>query len=75
LRWFRYDTITHMPEALTYLVSLVGAERIVLGSDAPFDVRDPAPVASVRAGRLSPEAETAILESNAMALFGIDSAT
>jgi aminocarboxymuconate-semialdehyde decarboxylase len=75
LRWFNYDTITHMPEALIYLVSLVGAERILLGSDAPFDVRDPAPVASVRAGRLPPAAETAILESNAMALFAIPSAT
>jgi aminocarboxymuconate-semialdehyde decarboxylase len=70
LRWFHYDTITHMPDALTYLVDLVGAERIVLGSDAPFDVGDPAPVASVRAARLASEAESAILESNAVKLFG-----
>jgi aminocarboxymuconate-semialdehyde decarboxylase len=71
LRWFNYDTITHMPEALSYLVGLVGPERILLGSDAPFDVRDPDPVATVRAGGLPPAAETAILEANAMALFAI----
>lgn len=71
LRWFHYDTITHMPEALGYLVGLVGAERVLLGSDAPFDVRDPAPVATVRAARLSAAATEAILESNAVALFGV----
>ncbi len=71
LRWFHYDTITHMPEALGYLVGLVGAERVLLGSDAPFDVRDPAPVATVRAARLPAVATEAILESNAVALFGV----
>jgi aminocarboxymuconate-semialdehyde decarboxylase len=71
LRWFHYDTITHLPQALGYLVSLVGADRVVLGSDAPFDVRDPAPVASVRSAGLAASATDAILESNAVDLFRI----
>ena len=74
LRWFHYDTITHLPQALGYLVSLVGADRVVLGSDAPFDVRDPAPVATVRSAGLAAPATEAILESNAVDLFRIPAA-
>jgi aminocarboxymuconate-semialdehyde decarboxylase len=39
--WF--DVITHDREALRYLISRVGAERVVLGTDLPFDMalRDP----------------------------------
>ena len=74
LRWFSYDTITHMSDALAYLVGLVGAERVLLGSDAPFDVRDPEPVATVRAAGLPPAAEAMILEANATSLFGVPAA-
>lgn len=69
LRWFHYDTITHMPAALRYLVELVGSERVVLGTDAPFDIGDAAPVESVRKAGLGEPAEHAILESNALRLF------
>jgi aminocarboxymuconate-semialdehyde decarboxylase len=71
LRWFHYDTITHMPSALRWLTELVGHERIVLGSDAPFDVGDPDPVGSVRAAALAPAAAAAILEDNPRRLFGV----
>jgi len=74
LRWFRYDTITHLPAALAYLVELVGPDRVVLGSDAPFDVGDPDPVATVRSARLGPAAETAILEANPVTLFRVPAA-
>lgn len=71
LRWFHYDTITHLPQALRYLVDLVGGDRIVLGSDAPFDVGDPAPVASVRSAGLPSAVERAILEDNPARLIGL----
>ena len=74
LRWFNYDTITHLPEALRYLVDLVGAERVLLGTDAPFDVQDPAPVATVRQAALPAGDVTSILEGNAVALFGVGGA-
>jgi aminocarboxymuconate-semialdehyde decarboxylase len=38
LRRFTYDTITHAPEPLAYLIDLVGVERVVLGSDYCFDM-------------------------------------
>jgi aminocarboxymuconate-semialdehyde decarboxylase len=38
LRRFTYDTISHSPEALRYLIGLVGADRVMLGSDYCFDM-------------------------------------
>jgi len=43
LKRFHFDTLTHDPQALRYLVGLVGAERLVLGTDAPFDMGDENP--------------------------------
>jgi aminocarboxymuconate-semialdehyde decarboxylase len=71
LRWFPYDTITHLPTALRYLVDLVGVERIVLGSDAPFDIRDPAPVESIRKAGLGEASARAILDTNPARLFAL----
>ena len=48
------DTLTHSPEALEYLVEVMGAENVVIGTDLPFDVEDPEPRAHLRkASRLS----------------------
>lgn len=44
LRRFTYDTITHSPEALQYLVRLVGADRVMIGSDYCFDMGYERPV-------------------------------
>lgn len=43
LRHIYVDSIVHGPLELQYLVKLLGAERIVLGSDIPFDMgtKDP----------------------------------
>src|SRR5262245_33729603 len=38
LRRFHYDTITHHPAILRFLVELVGADRVVLGSDYNQDM-------------------------------------
>lgn len=51
LRRFTYDTITHHGPALQYLVSLVGADRVALGSDYRFDMGLSDPVGAVRAIR------------------------
>jgi len=41
---FHFDSITHDPRALRFLIEWAGAERVVLGSDFPFDMADPNPV-------------------------------
>ena len=38
LRRFHYDTISHHHPMMMYLVRLVGADRVVLGSDHPADM-------------------------------------
>ena len=44
LRRFTYDTITHSPRLLQFLIDLVGADRVMLGSDYCFDMGYTRPV-------------------------------
>lgn len=67
---FYYDTITHDTKLLRRLVEDAGAERVLLGSDRPFDMGDPDPVGSVRALGLGAEDEAAVLGANALRLLG-----
>lgn len=72
LNRFYYDTISHSSEALGYLVSQVGAERVMLGSDYCFDMGCARPVEVVsRHPALSAEDKVAILEGNARRLLGL----
>jgi len=66
LKRFYFDTITHEPQALRYLIELVGAGRIVVGTDSPFDMGDENPRATL--SHLSPE-EVATLRRNALRLL------
>ncbi len=71
LRRFHYDTLVQFPPALAYLVKVVGEDRVVLGSDHPFWLGDPAPTRTVREAGLTSAAQTAILGDNAARLFGL----
>jgi aminocarboxymuconate-semialdehyde decarboxylase len=62
---FLFDTVTHDPAVLRGLVEAVGADRVLLGSDYPFDMGDPDPVATVRATGLDEETQAAVLHGNA----------
>ncbi|HET7036440.1 MAG TPA: amidohydrolase family protein, partial [Thermomicrobiaceae bacterium] len=48
-----YDTIVFDPTVLRHLVELVGASRVVVGTDYPFDMSEALPVELVRAAGLS----------------------
>lgn len=65
IRRFHFDTLTHDDALLRALIDYAGHERVLLGSDYPFDMGDPRQVQSVRALGLAPEAEHAILADNA----------
>ncbi len=72
LRRFYYDTITHAHPALDYLVSLVGADRVVLGSDFCFDMSYEQPVAFVNENpSFTPQMRMQILGENAARLLGL----
>ncbi|MCC6533051.1 MAG: amidohydrolase [Burkholderiales bacterium] len=49
LRQIYFDALIHNPKALRFLVDLVGAEHIMLGTDSPFDMGDFNPVDKVEA--------------------------
>lgn len=61
LRRLYYDTIVFNSEPLRNLVATVGAEQVVLGTDYPFDMGEPDPVAFVRQASLSAEDVATIL--------------
>jgi aminocarboxymuconate-semialdehyde decarboxylase len=44
---FYYDSLTHSVRALHFLVDMVGCDRLLLGSDYPFDMRDRDPAVAV----------------------------
>ncbi len=71
LRAFYYDTVVHSPEALRYLVGLVGADRVLLGTDSPFDMGDPEPLATLDGAGVAPADRQAIAHRNAAALFRV----
>jgi aminocarboxymuconate-semialdehyde decarboxylase len=72
LRRFHYDSLVQFAPALKYLVDVVGADRVVLGSDHPFWLGDPEPLRIVREAGLAAAAETAILGDNTARLFRLE---
>jgi aminocarboxymuconate-semialdehyde decarboxylase len=73
LRRFLYDTLVQRPEALRYLVQLVGHDRVMLGSDHPFWMGDPDPLRVVREADLDPATRAAIFGENAARVFHLGS--
>ncbi|HEY5622947.1 MAG TPA: amidohydrolase family protein [Gammaproteobacteria bacterium] len=71
LRRFHYDTITHAAAPLGFLVDLTGHERVVLGTDIPFDMGDTEFERILDEAGLTPEAVSAIERGNAERLFRI----
>jgi aminocarboxymuconate-semialdehyde decarboxylase len=49
LRRFCFDALVFDPRALRFLIDLVGADRICLGTDSPFDMADDDPLATLAA--------------------------
>lgn len=47
LRRFYFDSVLFEPQAISFLVDLVGAERVFLGTDAPFDMGDETPLKTI----------------------------
>jgi aminocarboxymuconate-semialdehyde decarboxylase len=65
---FYFDTVTHDPAVLAALVDFAGGDHVLLGTDHPFDMGDPHPVATVRAAGLG-AAERGVLGDTALRLL------
>ncbi|MFP8883849.1 amidohydrolase family protein [Streptomyces mangrovi] len=71
LRRLYFDSLVHDPHVLRELVRVAGADRVLLGSDFPFDMGAEDPVGALRATRL-PEADfDAVRGGNAAALLNL----
>ena len=66
-----YDTLLHDPAALQFLLDMVGAERVMLGSDMPFPIGDPAPLAILDGITVSAAQKRAMLSGVATTLFNL----
>ncbi len=71
LRRFTYDTISHSKPILEFVISQVGVDRVMTGSDYCFDMGYQRPVEIVEALRLSPEERNMILGGTAARILKI----
>ncbi|MFC7738097.1 amidohydrolase family protein [Roseomonas sp. GCM10028921] len=67
-----YDSITHAPGALRFLLDEVGPEQIVFGTDYPFDMGTTRGVEEVEEAIANPAARDAILSGNARRLLRLE---
>jgi len=67
-----FDTVMFEPLALRFLCDVAGTDKVMLGSDFPFGIGDPDPVAIVDRTRLTADERAAILGETAARIFHID---
>jgi aminocarboxymuconate-semialdehyde decarboxylase len=71
LRRFYFDALTHDPKALRYLIDQVGADRIAIGTDNPFDMGYADPLGELaRVPGLTASEREQICNGTACALLG-----
>lgn len=68
LRRIWFDSLVHTPDALRRLVDTVGADRVLLGSDYPFDMGVTDPLQRLADAALPPDQSAAVAGGNAAAL-------
>ncbi|MBT2414364.1 amidohydrolase [Streptomyces sp. ISL-12] len=69
LKRLYFDSLVHDPHVLRELVRAAGADRVLLGSDFPFDMGTEDPLGALRAARLSEADFDAVRGGNATALL------
>lgn len=71
MRRFYFDTVLFEPRSISFLTELVGADKVFLGTDAPFDMGDEEPLKTINAapGLLDAQRRS-ICAGTALALLG-----
>jgi aminocarboxymuconate-semialdehyde decarboxylase len=67
-----FDTVLFEPLALRFLCDVVGADRVMLGSDYPFGIGDPEPCGIVDRTALTAAERAAILGGTAARIFRVE---
>ena len=68
---FYLDALVFHPLVVRFLVDMIGSERVLLGTDLPYDMTDLEVVKTLQASGLSQEEYANITHRNAQALFGL----
>ncbi|UCC15802.1 MAG: amidohydrolase [Gammaproteobacteria bacterium] len=63
---FYVDSLVHDPDMLRYMIKLMGAESIALGSDYPFPLGEQVPGALIESMDLTPEVRDRLLAGTAL---------
>ena len=69
LRQMWFDSLVYTPAGLEHLVAAVGADRVVLGTDYPFDMGVGDPLARLDATALDTATRAAVRSTNAQAML------
>jgi len=69
-RLLYFDSLTHSAANLRFIVQELGSERVVMGSDYPFDMGASDPVAAVGDAGFGPDVRAAIEGTNAARFLG-----
>jgi aminocarboxymuconate-semialdehyde decarboxylase len=65
------DSIVHDPRVLRFVIEMIGADRVMMGSDVPFPIGDHEPMKVIAAGGLAPDQVAAINGGLAAKLFRV----
>jgi aminocarboxymuconate-semialdehyde decarboxylase len=65
-----FDTVVYDPRPVRFLIDLVGADNVVLGTDHPFDIADTTAIETVRA--IGGETAAMVFEGNAARAYGFE---
>ncbi|ANN68092.1 amidohydrolase family protein [Bordetella bronchialis] len=70
LKRIYFDSLVFEPQALRYLIDLVGADHVCIGTDSPFDMADDHPAATLDAvPRMTPAERHCVCCGTALALL------
>ena len=68
---FYLDSLVHDQKMLTYLLDLVGADYVALGSDYPFPLGEQSPGELIESMNLDPETRSLLLHGSALNWLGL----
>jgi aminocarboxymuconate-semialdehyde decarboxylase len=71
LRRFHFDTLTHLPAAAQWLIEQAGADRVMFGTDVPFDMAGGALTSQLEGVDIPSNAFKLIAHENAERLFSL----
>lgn len=73
MKRFNYDTMVFQPLYLRHLIEIVGVDRVMMGTDFPFDMAETDPMGLIAATEgITDEDRAAIISGNATRLFGLE---